>query len=567
MNRIKKSLRRFFDNIDILATVFPLLMVVPNILLDYTESMPFMAKVVNLVVPLSIYYLLMGARKNAGVTILWLTIFMVMNGFQIVVLYLFGESIIAIDMLINCVTTNTSEAGELLKNLHLPMAISAAIYLPCIIWGIYSSIRRLRTSVRFRSASRRYGIVALAAGILLTAGTMLACRSYNPARHLYPFNVISNIVTALHRTYQSANYHDTSADFRYNSVDTHDKDDEEVYVLVIGETSRAIDWELFGYGRPTNPGLSKRAGVIAFPRAISQSNTTHKCVPMMLTHTTPLTFDSIMYRKSVISAFNEAGYKTAVYSNQAKNHSYTQYFSEEADETEYLEGDLHYDQNLVSLLKDNLDRNPGGKHFIILHTYGSHFNYNERYPDSLSYFKPDDASQANIRHRDQLLNAYDNAIRYTDGVLDNIISTLDSKGIKAVMIYTSDHGEDIFDDDRERFLHASPVPTYYQLHVPMLVWTSPEYDEAFPQMREYLRANKDMYVAPSQAVFHTLLDMSGIDTPYFDASQSVASPSYVSPEPLYLNDYNEGQSLKESGIKTHDMELFESLGIIRMSTN
>ena len=561
MNSFGKSIKRFFDNINILAVIFPLLMIVPNVLLNITEPMPFMAKLLNIIVPLSIYFLLMSARRNAGVTVLLLFIFMIMNGFQIVVLYLFGESIIAIDMLINCVTTDSSEAGELLKNLVLPMVISALIYLPCIVWGVYSAVRKLSTSDKFRMLSRRYGLIALSCGIVLSAVAMLA-GNFNPARQIYPLNVISNIVTALHRTYQSANYHKTSDKFRYNAVDTHDANEEEIYVLVIGETSRAINWELFGYDRPTNPRLSQRNNLITFPRAISQSNTTHKCVPMMLTHTTPLSFDSIMYRKSIIAAFNEVGYNTAVFSNQAKNHSYTQYFSEEADEVEYLEGEEHYDHNLVGRLHNNLAKNKGKKHFIILHTYGSHFNYNERYPEDMSYFKPDDASQANVRHRSELLNAYDNAIRYTDAVIDDIITELDSTGAKAVLIYTSDHGEDIFDDDRERFLHASPVPTYYQLHVPMLVWTSEEYDEAYPEIRNQLIANKDMYIAPSQAIFHTVLQVSGIATSYLDNTQSVASSEYISPTPLYLNDYNEGQPLEKSGLKNCDIEIFRKIGIL-----
>lgn len=562
MNRYGKAIKRFFPNINILAVIFPLLMIVPNILLDITESMSFLAKTANILVPLSLYCLLMSVRKNAGVTVLWLIVFMVMNSFQIVVLYLFGESIIAIDMLINCVTTNSSEAGELLSNLALPIVISAVLYLPMIAWGAYSAVCRLKTSIKFRIMSRRYGLVGLAAGIILSSIAMLVSKDFNPARHIYPLNVVSNIVTALHRTYQSAHYHDTSESFCYDAVDTHAESQDEIYVLVIGETSRAVNWELFGYERPTNPRLSKRNNLIKFPRAVSQSNTTHKCVPMMLTHTTPLSFDSIMYRKSIIAAFKEAGYATAVFSNQAKNHSYTQYFSEEADVVKYLEGADHYDHNLVGLLRQNLSENKGRKRFVLLHTYGSHFNYNERYPKEMSYFKPDDATQANIRHRSQLLNAYDNAIRYTDGVLDDIIAELDATGAKAVMIYTSDHGEDIFDDERGRFLHASPVPTYYQLHVPLIVWTSEEYDKAYPEVRQYLSANKDMYVAPSQSVFHTLLQMSGVDTPYLDETQSMASFDYVSPAPLYLNDYNEGQPLRDSGIKTHDVEKFKEIGIL-----
>lgn len=558
-----RPVKRFFDNINILAVIFPLAMVVPNILLDITESMSLLSKMVNVVVPLSIYYLLMSWRKNAGAMVLWLTIFIIMNGFQIVVLYLFGESIIAIDMLINCVTTNTSEAGELLSNLALPIIASAIIYVPCIAWAIYGSIRHLRTSEKFRILSRKFGLIGLASGILLAIVAMFASEGYSPARHLYPFNVISNIVTALQRTCQSANYDKTSAGFRYDAADTHPAGDEEIYVLVIGETSRAINWQLFGYGRPTNPRLSQRDDIITFPRAVSQSNTTHKCVPMMLTHTDPLSFDSIMYRKPIITAFNDLGYETAVYSNQAKNHSYTQYFSEAADEVVYLEGDQHYDANLVNLLRGNLSRNSGGKRFIVLHTYGSHFNYKERYPDSLSFFKPDDASQANVRHRSQLLNAYDNAIRYTDGVLADIIELLDSADVKAAMIYSSDHGEDIFDDDRGRFLHASPVATYYQLHVPMIAWTSPEYDAAYPSTREALVTNSQKYVAPSQAIFHTLLQIAGIATPYFDPDQSVASATYAVPRPLYLNDYNEGQPLEASGLKEADVCNFKKLGVLK----
>lgn len=558
LNKIK----RFFDNINLLAIIYPLAMIVPNIILDITESMSFAAKIANVIVPLSLYYLLMSARKNAGVMVLWLVVFVVMNGFQISVLYLFGEGVIAIDMLINCVTTDASEAGELLSNLALPILISSVIYIPLLAWAVYSSIRRLRTSDKFRKLSRRYGLIGLTIGIVLSATTMLTSNDFSPARHIYPFNVISNIVTALQRTYQSAMFHHTSADFKYNAVDTHPTNQNEIYVLVIGETSRAINWEIFGYDRPTNPRLSKRDNIITFPSAVSQSNTTHKCVPMMLTHTTPLSFDSIMYRKSVISAFKEVGYATAVFSNQAKNHSYTQYFSEEADEVKYLEGDERYDLNLVELLRKSLEKNKGRKQFVILHTYGSHFNYNERYPEEMSYFKPDNSSQANISHRQHLLNAYDNAIRYTDSVIDNVIELLDATDSKAVMIYTSDHGEDIFDDDRERFLHASPIPTYYQLHVPMLAWTSEEYDETYPEIRKNLEENKDMYIAPSQAIFHTLLDISGVHTHYYESDQSIASPAYISPRPMYLNDYNEGQPLEDSGIKDCDIAIFQSLGIL-----
>ena len=47
------------------------------------------------------------------------------------------------------------------------------------------------------------------------------------------------------------------------------------------------------------------------------------------------------------------------------------------------------------------------------------------------------------------------------------------------MLYLSDHGEDIFDDARARYLHASPIPTYYQLHIPYIIWFSDDYRTVF----------------------------------------------------------------------------------------
>ena len=63
---------------------------------------------------------------------------------------------------------------------------------------------------------------------------------------------------------------------------THSRDMREIYVVVVGETSRADNWQLYGYDRATNPRLSEREDLIVFRRPLSESNTTHKSVPMLL---------------------------------------------------------------------------------------------------------------------------------------------------------------------------------------------------------------------------------------------------------------------------------------------
>lgn len=557
-----KDKQPLFKRPALLACYFALAMIVPNVLLSITEEMPLLGRIVNILVPLSVYTLLISKVKRIGVLVLWSFIFILMNAMQLVILYLYGESIIAIDMLLNCLTTNTSEAGELLSNLLFPIIAACVIYVPMVIWAGYMAVRKFKTSEKLRNKTQRLGLLGLSLGIVLTIIATLTSARYNAGRQIYPFNVVSNICSALSRTWQSANYHKTSADYTFEATDTHPADDEEIHILVIGETSRADNWQLLGYKRETTPLLSSRSDLHTFRRAVSQSNTTHKCVPMMLTQTTPWTFDSIMYRKSIITAFNEAGYATSFLSNQAKNHSYTQYFGEEAQDVRYLESADHYDRNLLPLLSDALKNNPGKKKFIILHTYGSHFNYKDRYPREFAYFTPDNASTANKIHRDQLLNAYDNTIRYTDHFLNDIIQMVDSLGIKSTITFTSDHGEDIFDDYRGRFLHASPTATYTQLHVPMFIWLSPQYREAYPEVGNTIADNEQKLVAPSQAIFDTLIDLSGLETPVHNHIQSVAHPQYQSPEPVYLSDYNDAEPLRYSGIKQIDIDNFQKLGIV-----
>lgn len=81
--------------------------------------------------------------------------------------------------------------------------------------------------------------------------------------------------------------------------------------MVVGETSRALNWQLYGYERETNPLLVQQSGLVAFPKVLTESNTTHKSVPMLLSDVTACSYDSIYHRKGIITAFKEAGFRTA----------------------------------------------------------------------------------------------------------------------------------------------------------------------------------------------------------------------------------------------------------------
>lgn len=542
----------------------PIVLIVPNVILAITEYNSVWAKITNIILPLGLYFLLMSLSKKVGRTILLFIPIMVFCAFQIVLLALYGESIVAIDMYVNILTTSVTEATELLGNLWQAILIIVILYLPPIVFGFYLRYKHLYASDVQRNVEKRcsFGIIGL--GIISFVFTLIFAEGFNPRRELFPYNVIENLVTAIRRTNESMHYYNTSNTFSYSPVMTRDKNQEEIYVIVIGETSRADNWELFGYERPTNPRLSRRSGLIVYPKVITEINTTHKAVPMLLSYLQPENFgDSVAHTKSIFSAFNNLGYRTAFLSNQRRNHSYIDYYGQEAQFSEFISdlGGPQRDFNLVPMMNRLIEQSSNKKQFMVLHTYGSHFEYRKRYSGDMAYFTPDVNSNASKENRNQLINAYDNTIRYTDYVLDSIIGSLDALNVPAAMIYVSDHGEDIFDDARERFLHSSPTPTYYQIHVPMIVWTSDEFRQQHPDLVQNLNANSNKNISSTASLFHTVLDITGVRSPFYDATYSLASDSFKERPRVYLNDYNESVPLSKSGLRKYDFEMFKKKNI------
>lgn len=537
---------------------------VPCAALIATERLPLATRLCGFLLPVPLYWLLLALGRNIGRTVWLMFFFIFLSAFQIVLLFLFGNGPIAVDMFLNIMTTNPGEVSELLGNLLPAIATVVALYVPLLVAATVAVRRKAMLDSGFAARQRRMAGVALAAGVAVTVATDMTTPSFRLKTDIFPLNACYNLVMAVDRAYATAHYDDTSAGFRFGARSVHAAGEREIYVLVVGETARACNFGLFGYGRNTTPRLARTAGLTAFGRALTQSNTTHKSVPMLLSAVSATDYDSIYRRKSIITAFKEAGFRTVFLSNQKRNHSFIDFFGSEADRCVFIkddapEGSNVMDGELLGYVKKEIDGG-SGKLFIVLHTYGSHFRYNERYPAGGSHFRPDNDMSALRDNRENLVNAYDNTVRQTDGMLADLIALLDDSGAAAAMVYTSDHGEDIFDDGIS-FLHASPIPTYWQLHVPLLVWTSPEYSAARPETARALAANSRRPVATSASVFHSMLDMAGIATPFLTDSMSFANKKYVPAEPLYLNDHNEARRLADIALTEGDITLLKKKGL------
>ncbi len=541
----------------VLLWVLPCALIIPNIVLDITDYSNWLEKTANVLLPFGLYLWLMGLSRNTGRTALLMFPLIFYAAFQVVLLYLYGESIIAVDMFLNVVTTNVGEATELLGNLSLAIMTVIVLYLIPLVWAAVLVCRRLRAPARLTAAARRCGLAVLAAGLAAMAAAYIFLPTYSAVRDIFPANVIHNTVTAAVRTEKTRNYPRTSAGFDFRAASARPDSLSEIYVLVIGETSRADNWQLYGYGRPTNPRLAARDSLIVFDKALSQSNTTHKSVPLLLTDLTPATFgDSIYCTRSLIAAFSQAGFATAFFSNQARNHSFIDFFAREADSTVFIrdDGRRHTDADLLPHLSSFIAAHSPGKVLVVLHTYGSHFNYKDRFAPAEAVFRPYGKAAAKPDNRPELLNAYDNTIVATDALLDRVIGILQGLSCPAAMIYLSDHGEDIFDDARGRFLHASPVPTYWQLRVPLVLWISPQLDALDPSLYAAAIRARHRDVASNDVVFHTLTGLAAVRTPCADPTRSVVSPRYTDRPRLYLNDYNEAVPLRHSGLRDYDFD-------------
>ena len=541
-------------------------LLLPNIALCYTECLTPWACGVNVLLPLSLYMLFFSVAKRPGKMIWWAFIFVFFAAFQLVLLYLFGTGVIAVDMFLNLVTTNPGEAMELLDNLAPAVVGVFVVYLPLLILGGVNIRRDSRLSVSFQQRVRHWAMQIGAIGLFCLLASYLVVDGYRMRNQLYPVNVCYNLYLAFERDAASENYREASRDFKFDARSEHSATAPEVYVMVVGETARAHNFSLYGYPRNTNPLLSKTPGIKAFPNVTTQSNTTHKSVPMLLSAASAEDFERLFHEKGILAAFKEAGFHTVFISNQLPNHSFIDFLGEQADEHYFLKKEdalqgNHYDEDLLQKLDEILPKADASssahyhyryrKLFVVLHSYGSHFNYQERYPRSFAYFKPDSRSEAKPENRRDLLNAYDNTIRYTDYILHGIIERLQKwEGVQtktdgvydqptSAMLYTSDHGENIFDDERSLFLHAAPKASDYELHVPFIIWTSAGFSKQYPDILKALGENRSKQVQSSLSAFHTMLGIGGILTRYRLDEYSVASGKYHPTKLLYLDDHDE----------------------------
>lgn len=334
--------------------------------------------------------------------------------------------------------------------------------------------------------------------------------------HDSPFGVVSQSFLAKSIYDGELVERDRARSFRFGATRAEAPADPEIFVLVIGESARRHNWSLYGYGRETNPNLSKLQNLVVFQDVITQVAQTQVSVPLIITRGSIAEPQRNAGEKSVISVFGEVGFKTFWLSTQQRETAMASIsrYTNEAEVVRFLEH--RHDIVLVDAVREILGGHGSApKMFFLLHTLGSHFNLSSRYPPSFAQFPDGQSSSilggtsAALTHK-ELIGAYDNTILYTDYVLSELIRVLDKQpGIKS-MLFIPDHGDNLRDDSRDLFGHAHG--NEYDLPIPMLFWYSNEYAARYPQKIANARANAKRRLN-TRAVFYSLTDMAGICLP------------------------------------------------------
>lgn len=339
--------------------------------------------------------------------------------------------------------------------------------------------------------------------------------------NIMPYNLVKEAgIYIMDRTSINKKRFNIADNFKY---ELDSKSDNLNIVLIIGESAREDHFALSGYNRNTNPYLSKEgSNLIYFKNVTACFPLTRIAVPCMITRGERENYKAAKDETSFIGIFKNLGFYTAWFGMQG---TYTVIdapyieLAKEADKTLLIGTDVDMfssnDLSLLPFVSQFFQNNKEGRNLLILHTYGSHFHYEERYTDEFREFKPicfkkkflTDMSQCSIEER---INSYDNSILFTDYFIKTIIDYLRDKN--AILIYTSDHGESL--GENGRFLHGTHNADE-QVAVNQIFWLSDKFIELYPNYVKNLKSKQNNEILHDH-LFHSILGCAGVKSEVVD---------------------------------------------------
>lgn len=301
--------------------------------------------------------------------------------------------------------------------------------------------------------------------------------------------------------------------------------DRELVIFVVGETARADRFSLNGYERETNP-LLKQEALVSFTNFWSCGTSTSISLPCMFSNSTTAQFDKnqALATDNALDILAHGDINVLWLDNNsdskgvAERVPYQSFKSPEFNPVCDLEC---RDIGMLTNLQGYIDAQKQGDIVIVLHQMGQHGPaYYKRYPKEFEKFTPVcKTNQLEECSSEELNNAYDNAILYTDFFLSKVIALLqqNNSDFETAMLYVSDHGESL--GESGLYLHGLPnlIAPDTQRHVPAIIWLGETYEHAKIGNLQALRDEKLSH----DNVFHTLLGFFEIESTVYDETMDI----------------------------------------------
>lgn len=383
--------------------------------------------------------------------------------------------------------------------------VAGVVTWPLVVWALVNLL--IAASLlfwRWRISLPNAWIHALAIICLWSLYYFGNSRLHMSVNQRYPYNIVSSFVEY---TKQQRSLQQERQTLPAHAVALPDSVD---VIVVLGEAIRADHLSLNGYGRPTCPNMQNRANVVSLPNIYSPYTYTSQSVPYILSPADSLHSERAAAFHSFIQTFEQFDFRSAWISNQDNGKTYVTFIHEadtvifpNASKTSFV-FDPWYDEQLLPPL-DSLLLQPAARNLFVLHTIGSHWYYNNHVPPQQQYFQPLTTNRViTSNDPEQVINSYDNTVRYLDAFLDSLIVRFESR--PAIMLYLSDHGEAL--GENGEWLHAGEAEP---LHQPAcVVWYSDRYAQLFPQHVEALHHNASQRFG-TDFLYFSVLSAAGLE--------------------------------------------------------
>ncbi|MDH5483639.1 MAG: phosphoethanolamine--lipid A transferase [Gammaproteobacteria bacterium] len=426
-------------------------------------------------------------------------------------------------MLENVLATDMSESLEL---------FNSSLFFSFIIYGLLPSYLIYRCTINYKPVIRetltRIGIISITA-LLLFGNIFLLYPEYssftrehkvlrflvNPINYLWAVGLssVNQLSNAMPQQLTAIGSDATL------TKSWQQRGKKSLSILVIGETARAENFSLYNYARKTNPELAKK-DIIIFNNVFSCGTTTEVSLPCIFSHHERQGFktSSAKYNENLLDIIKRSGISVLWRENNSGckgicDRIDTSYTAHQKN-IPFCNDRECFDEALLHDI-DNYIQQQDGDIFLVFHQKGSHGPaYHLRYPEKFERFTPVCRSnQLQDCTREQVVNAYDNTILYTDFFLSKVIDFLKdrSQEFDTSMIYVSDHGESL--GEQNFYLHGLPY-TFApdtQKHVPMMMWFSEGFERSYGIQRSCIDNKRDGAYSHDN-IFHSVLGMLGITT-------------------------------------------------------